>query len=264
MDVCYPETTDWSCRWTAEELADQRADPLVGPQIERSEAFAWSLLAALCAYRIGTCPVTVRPCSLGCGSPSSFRTALVAPVIGWLNPYKRDGVWVNGCGCRSNCSCTALSEVLLPGPVGSVVSVSVDGEVLPRSAYRVDNGGRLVRLDGGTWPVCQDMTASDEDGFAVTYYVGSRPNRLTNAAAGALANEFLLSCEGKECRLPGNVTSMSRSGESYEFAPTDFSNGQTDIPEVNAVIRIYNPYSLKMDAVVASPDSYETRVPTWR
>jgi len=269
MNVCYPTTTDWSCRWTEEELAEQRADPVMGPKIETAEAFAWSLLASLTLYRIGTCPITVRPCAERClPTGGTYRTAIARggntaalPVvqIGMLNPYITGGAWVNGCGCRpGDCSCETLPSVVLPGPVGSIVEVTLDGEVLPRSAYKVLNGNRLVRVDGEDWPGCQDMALSDGTGFSVIYYCGAKQNRMTEAAAGRLANEFLLACAGDECRLPYNVTSMARSGEAYDFEPVDFLEGKTGIFEVDTVIRIYNPNQLKSPVIVASPDSYLT------
>lgn len=274
-DICYPPDTDWSCRWTEEELADQRADTVMGPKIETAEAFAWSLLASLTLYRIGTCPITVRPCAERCAPPGSWRSAPVRgghtsglPVaqIGMLNPYITGGRWVNGCGCRpGGCGCESLSTAILPGPVGSIVEVRLDGAVLPRTAYRVLNGDRLVRTDGEDWPACQDMALSDDAGFSVTYYRGAAPNRMTKAAAGALANEFLLACEGDSaCRLPYNVTAATRSGETYEFDQADFLDGSTGVPQVDAIIRIYNPNRLKSPVIVASPDDYLTTATTWR
>jgi hypothetical protein len=271
--MCYPPTTDWSCKFSAEELIDLRSDPDKSPKLVRAESFAWSLLAALTAYRIGVCPVTVRPCAAGCEPSGGFPVALAggglfrgmpSMTIGSFHPYISGGIWYNACGCRrGDCSCAALSEVFLPGPVGGIESVIVDGVVLPRGSYRVDNGYRLVRLDGEKWPVCQDMTATNEDGFSVTYYRGARPNIMTNAAAGALAAEFYEACQGNACRLPGNVTSVTTQGSSYEFEPTDYPEGKTGIPEVDAVIRIYNPYGLKSAPTVVSPDAPTTRVPTW-
>lgn len=270
MVMCVPDTTDWSCKFSAEELAAMREDPAQAALLDRSEAFAWNLLASLTAYRIGVCPITVRPCALGCEPPGGLNVApvgggrwagLPTMTIGRMAPFISGGLWYNACGCRrGDCSCTELSEVILPGPVGSIVSVSVDGVVLDRTAYRVDNGGRLVRLDGEKWPVCQDMTG---DGFQVRYYRGARPNIMTNAAAGALAAEFYAACQGGACRLPGNVTSMTTQGSSYEFETVDYPDGKTGIPEVDAVIRIYNPYALKMGPIVGSPDAYSTRTPSW-
>jgi hypothetical protein len=268
MTICYPSTTDWSCAFDQAELQALRDVPASAHNLAVSEAFAWYLLASLTGYRIGVCPVTVRPCASRC-APSG--TWLVAPVsrastaalggrIGLLNPFISGGVWYNACGCRDQCECTNLPAVDLPGPVGKIESVMLEGVELDPTAYRVEDGSRLVRTDGEPWPACNDGT------FEVTYYRGAAPNIMIERAAGILAHEFYLSCEGGACRLPSNVVRASRGGESYEFQPTDFPDGQTDIPEVNAVIRIYNPNGLKMPVTMASPETVGTggRMTTWR
>lgn len=165
MTICYPATTDWGCYGDEAEVA-----AIPAPVKARAEALAWYTLAALCAYRIGVCPTTIRPCAARCASHGSWAaapltgahvSALPLQTIGGIyTPYVTAGQWVNSCGCvgADDCSCTSLSEVILPGPVGGIESVVIDGVPLDPNAYRVDNGNRLVRLDGDTWPVCQDMT----------------------------------------------------------------------------------------------------------
>ena len=167
MTICYPDTTDWGCYGTAEEIDQIPADVKA-----RAEGLAWYTLAALCAYRIGVCPTTIRPCAARCATHGSWTAAPVTgahvsalplqTIGGIFTPYVTSGQWVNSGGCSgpSDCSCSSLSEVILPGPVGGIESITVDGAVIPADAYRVDNGDRLVRLDGGTWPVCQDMAKS--------------------------------------------------------------------------------------------------------
>lgn len=262
MSICYPPDTDWSCRYSDEELAGMRGDPVNAAKLERAEAFAWSLLAALTAYQIGTCPITVRPCAAGCAPSGSYAPAyaggraLPIAVIGRPSPFISGGAWYNSCGCSSasECSCGPLSEVELPGPVGSIVSVMIGGREVPPSAYRVDGGNRLTRLDGDLWPTCQDQTLSDEEGFSVTYYRGAAPNIMTRAAAGVLASEFFLACEGDDaCRLPRNVTSVTRAGDSYELEPVSMPEGELNIPEVDAVVRIYNPNGIKTPGRVIVP-----------
>ena len=184
--------------------------------------------------------------------------ALPEATIGRLNPYISGGLWYNACGCgpHSACECDNLSTVMLPGPVGAITNVSIAGVTLPREAYRVDNGGILVRLDGESWPACNDGT------FTVTYYRGAAPNIMTRAAAGALAYEFYKGCKGEECRLPNNVISSTGNGLSYDMEALDVTEGAS-IPEVMAVVRIYNPHNLKSAPAVASPDAYMTRMTTW-
>lgn len=260
LEICTPETN-----WTF--LDDKDLEKLDADQKVLAEQFAWSTLAALCNYRIGTCPISVRPCAERCAPQGTYRPAIAGGgypglqpfVIG--RPYLGGTAWISACGCRpSGCNCSDVQSVVLPGPVGRVVRVMIDGVELPREDYRVLNGTRLVRLDGGTWPLCQDPAAADDEGLVVTYYRGAAPNRMTAFAAGILANEYiLLWAQNAECRLPANLQSMSRSGESYEFGES-FPNGRTGIFEVDSVIEIYNPHGLRSPVIIASPDAYETTV----
>jgi hypothetical protein len=269
LDVCYPDGADWSCEYTDEQIA--ALDPRVKA---RSEALAWSTLAALTGFRLSICPSTIRPCTARC----SPRTWQIAPVTdssspelssgGAFSPYISDGSWYNGCGCSSGdlCSCGALCEVIMPTPVGSIVSVTLDGVELDPSAYRVDNGNRLVRTDGGEcWPSCQNMESnlSEVGTFGVVYYPFVAPNDLFRYAAGVLAAEFYKACSGLNCRLPSGVTSISRAGISMDVQSGLFPGGATGITEVDAIIRIYNPNLLKSPARVLSPDSPRARVSTW-
>src|SRR5690606_37732965 len=173
MALCYPSDTDWGCAFTPEQLATMREDAETLRIMQRAEATAWYTLAALTAYQIGVCPTVVRPCSAGClpagswmeapvsSSSASMGTLPLRTIGRSFTPHMEGGEWVNSCGCTSgdSCSCGPLSEVILPGPVGDIVSVVINGVELPKTAYRVDNGNRLVRQDGGTWPTCQDMAA---------------------------------------------------------------------------------------------------------
>jgi hypothetical protein len=360
VDVCYPDGTDWSCAYTPEEIA--ALDPATK---ERSEALAWSVLSALTGYRVSTCPVTIRPCLARCGWGGTWTEAPVG--MDGLSPFISGGKWYNACGCRDDCSCVSLCEVILPNGVGAVESVVLNGAVLDPTAYRIDNGNRLVRQDGECWPDCQDMSVpatedyfeplegtygtsgrytftregdvvtltvmrdatenlpgtalesrftpldyqtiaqnlstrvtvqhltgtgtflianqvgtpaelvmqyiatpaepsvqGNDDTFTVTYYPGVAPNEMTRYAAGVLANEFYLACSGKECRLPEGVTSVTRAGVTMEVATGMFADGMTGIAEVDAVIRVYNPYALKSRPMVMSPDRKRRgRITTW-
>lgn len=267
MPLCYPPNTDWACAFTAEQLEQMRADPETLRVMERSEAYAWYTLAALTAYQIGVCPTTVRPCAAGCTGGGTWMDAVVTSgstsalptmTIGRsFTPHVLDGQWVNSCGCSSSdaCSCTAVSEVILPGPVGDITEVRVDGVVLAPTAYRVDNGNRLVRQDGGSWPVCQDMSkpADDPGAFTVTYYRGAAPNEITRFAAGALAVEFYNACTNKKCRLPRGTVSVVRNGATIELQPNLIDSIASWI-EVAPVIQMFNPNRLKSAPRVLSPD----------
>lgn len=266
MSICVPDTTDWSC------AADDWVDALDPAVKARAEALSWTTLQALSGYRIALCPVTVRPCSKGC--IEAARTWEVAPVSwggGTFRPgINYNGSWVNSCGCgpRSDCSCGPLQEVLLVGPVGGIAKVTVNGVELTASAYRVDNGNRLVRLDGGTWPVCQDMGASlddiDAQTFGVSYYMGMGPDELSSYAAGVLAVEYAKACNGdKRCALPAGVTQITRQGVTMEVQAGLFPNGYTGIQVVDAWLYSVNPHGLSMSPTISSPDYRPQRMTTW-
>lgn len=264
VDICYPDGTDWLCTYSQEELDEMLADPAVERVMLRAEALAWSTLSALIGYRLALCPVLVRPCLARCMSGGTWDEAPVQRS--WMEgPFISGGRWFNACGCRGDCSCTALCEVVMPTPVGGIASVWMDGALLDPTAYRVDNGDRLLRTDGECWPTCQDMTLAPTEvgSFAVSYYPYLAPNDLLRYAAGVLAAEYFKACSGKQCRLPQGVTSISRNGISMEIPSGLFPNGATGLREVDPIIRIYNPNGLKMPSRVLSPDSSRSRVQTW-
>lgn len=266
-DICWP--VDWSCAdpdWVAGLDDGVKA---------RAEALAASSLRALTGYQVGGCPIRVRPCASGCGNPSGYieapvqggsASALGARVGQWWAHIGVDGNWVNtSCGCRTECSCAYVPEVKLPGPVGEITLVSIDGAVLDASAYRVDNGNRLVRQDGGDWPKCQDMAApaGGEGTFVVEYLQGYPVDGLGSFAAGKLAIEFAQACTGGSCALPTGVQSITRMGVTLEIPTGMFEGGVTGIVEVDAYIRLWNPNALKVPSQVWSPDIGRPRRTTW-
>ena len=263
---CYPPA-DWSCYPGVQSLDDAVK--------QKAELLGWSALNSLIAYQVpgDNCPIVVRPCSKRCtigtwyeshaGSQGQFAGA----SNGVFSPYVGSaGQWINGCGCATDdCSCTVIQQVRLPGPVGAVTKVTLDGAVLDPSAYRVDNGIYLVRQDGQSWPACQDMNAAPGEAqtFTVEYIRGYPVNPLLTMAVGRLAAEFAKACLNQSCALPSNVTAVTRQGVTQEFQQNPFDQGTTGMPDVDAIIRIFNPYGMKTPPRVMSVDVPEGRVQTW-
>lgn len=252
MTICYPSTTDWS------GVTETWLDELPPALRARAEALAWTTLQALTGYALTICPTSVRPCT----KVHAVGTWYEAPVTGTpFGPYvNARGQWVNTCSCGGwiDCACGPAASVRLPGPVGRVLEVKVDGVVVPATAYRVDDARDLVRLDGGLWPVTQDMGKPDSEPgtFSVTYFRGHGPDELTDYAAGRLAIEFARAMKDPaKCKLPAGVTAVTRQGLSMEINTGMFPDGYTGIREVDAVIMALNPYGLKTPPRVASPDS---------
>jgi hypothetical protein len=230
---------------------------------DRSVALASSTLYRLTGYQVGGCPITVRPCKSGCIG-EAIMPIYFSGAGQWMRPHIGiSGLWVNSCGCTTDCSCTVLCEVDLPGPVGRVDEVAVDGIIIDPADYRVDNSTLVWVGDTDCpWPTCQDLSKPDTEPntFSVTYLNSYPVDALGAYAAGTLAWEFAQACVGNKCRLPATVTSISRQGVSMEIAAGSFPDGFTGIREVDAYIALWNPQAIRQRATVWSPDVHSPRV----
>lgn len=244
------------------------ADWATFPPAVQSAATAWAtyILWALTGRQYGPCSLTIRPCGPKCAGPNGYlafpvgsgsTTSVGAP---WMIPWIDNGVWRN-CGCTGGCSCSAPCEVALPGPVAFIDEVMIDGVVLDPSAYRLDNHrgiAVLVRIDGLCWPDCQDMAADNDEvgAFAITYQRGIPVPRAGQIAAGELAGEFAKACQGAECALPQQLSSLSRNGVEVQVVdPASLlADGLTGVANVDLWVRAVNPYRRASRARVLSPD----------
>lgn len=220
---------------------------------DRSYSLAANTLRMLTGYQVGGCPTVVRPCA---ARDLPHYDRYYSPSAGTFMPHINGGNWVNACGCAPRgCSCVELSYVHLPGPVGEVFAVWLDGEQLTPADYIVQ-GDRVYRV-GGRWPVCQDILSdyqSVEGTFAIEYQQGHQVDGDGAYAAGLLAYEFAKACAGKPCALPPTVTSVTRQGLSFTVASEAFPEGLTGIRAVDAYIRRFNPHGLKTPPQVISGD----------
>jgi hypothetical protein len=137
-----------------------------------------------------------------------------------------------------------------------VWQIKVDGILLPVDTYRVDNGNRIVRVDGQPWPSCQHMSrGTDVEGTLAVWYVpGIVPDSTALWAAGVMTCEFSKACSGAKCRLPSSVTSIARQGITMEMSTGMFPDGLTGIREVDAFLTSVNPNALRIPPKVWSPD----------
>lgn len=256
------------CAWPVDPACLSEEWAAMDPAVqERSLSLASATLRRLTGYRVGGCPVTVRPCKAGCAAATtrpSYLDMLGAYSSSGFWPHIEGGVWVNSCGCTGSCSCGAECRVSLPGPVGRVDEVRVDGAVIPPDQYRIDGDGILwTGVTQCPWPTCQDMALGDtEPGtFSVTYLNAWPVDSLGAYAAGVMAMEFAKACVGSnKCRLPAGVTAVSRQGISIEIAAGSFPDGFTSIREVDAYIALYNPTPIRQAPQVWSPDIGRVRV----
>lgn len=241
------------------------ADPALKARVTE---VATEILWALSGRRFGVCPVTVRPCRRPC---ERTLTPMFGPYYGAgsFTPTLLDGAWINGCGqCTTDCSCGPMCEVVLPGPVDSVIEVKVDGVVVPAADYLVYDHHTLVRRDPSEcWPYCQDLGEADTEAgtFSVTYGLGIPVPAAGLYAAELYACELLKACTDGPCRLPRRVTSITRQGVTWSLLdPMEFlDNGLTGLYEVDAWLKAVNPAGLSRGARVYSVDRRPPRRQTW-
>jgi hypothetical protein len=219
--------------------------------------FAVELLGAATLGQFGVCELVARPCTRACAHQLGYS----ALAGGWFAPYLLDGQVYNGCGCVSpaGCGCGDAAIVRLAGPVAEVVEVKVDGAVLDPSAWYLQ-GRALARLDGGRWPLRQDVYAPDtEPGtFSVRYRQGVElPVGGRRALSVLMVELHKARCGDGTCRLPQRVTSIVREGVTYQMLddPSGLLDaGRTGIADVDMWLASINPTRARTRMRVYSPD----------
>lgn len=257
--------TPWTPAWPGGDcnvLLETGAAAISGVAVQAAS----EVLYHATAQRFGVCEVTLRPCRQSC--MSNF------PWHNWWNygtypqPYWWAGTWYNlACGqCPGDsCSCVALEETVLPGPVAYVTEVKLDGVILtPDVDYRVDDYRKLVRLPGGTlWPFCQDMNLPDtEEGtWSITVGFGEPVPALGQLAVGELATEIMKYLLCQDCLLPQGIVDISRQGVSMSIASiTDLlKTGFVNLRMCDLFIRFANPNNLKGRSAVYDLDGPQHR-----
>lgn len=245
------ESPDAGCIWPILYPCEVPDDLPDGVQ-EWSEQMAIEILWAASGRRFGLCTSTYRPCRVGCevGGPRIDAWNLVASG-GWPNrdPWGGSIFALIGCGCSDNCSCTTLESIdLWHKNVREIIEVTIDGDVLAESAYRLSKN-RLIRVDGESWPACQDweVDAGAVGSWSVQYVHGTSVPFGGRVAVGILANELRKSvCGDDECELPRRVQTRTHSGVSVAFIDpmTFLADGLTGLYEVDLWIRSVNPNRL--------------------
>ena len=140
----------------------------------------------------------------------------------------------------------------------SILSVVVDGVVLPASAYHLYDGSLLVRQDGRVWP-CRGPLSSALDlpgTWSIESTHGPLPPRIGLMACRELAIWIAQSFTNKASRVPNRATSVSRGGITVQISRARMEDGtySTGIPIVDDFLNAVNPYGLRRRSRVASPD----------
>src|SRR6266498_2850952 len=121
----------WDVRWPCDISCE--SPTVTGQAVALASATLWGLSGR----QFGLCEVTLRPCRRECYSPWPYGWA----EYSYPQPALVGGQWFNLIcgGCGDNCSCSVLSEVVLPSRTDSVSAVKVDGLTLATTAYRLDD-----------------------------------------------------------------------------------------------------------------------------
>lgn len=226
-------------------------------------------------YPGAACPATVRPAAKPPGLSAIEWAAFTGfgfwPTWGICSgEYPSYGVpWLFRHG-----DCQRPPQVELGAyPVRAVVTVKIDGVVIPDDEYRLDNNRVLVRTlptadtvptERYGWPTCQDLALPDtEPGtFSVAFLHGFDPPAGGVLAAQVLAAELAKAATpGMTSRLPSRVTSIAREGITTNMldAMALIPKGWTGLPDVDLWIRSVNPSQLARRARVWSPDMPSAR-----
>ena len=232
-------------------------------------AAASELIWTLSGRRFGLCTTVLRPCRRECqGMPWPAGSGIWPNV--WAGqtyplPFWWNGQWLNLiCGaCASDCSCSAVEEFVLPGGVYAITKILIDGVELSSSKYRLDDNRLVVRTDGGSWPLCNNLGSNDDQTgtWSVTAQWGEPLPVIGKIAIGELACEFGKYLGGQECDLPESVTSLSRQGVSLTFADPNevLDKGRLGLHFTDMFLSAYNPGGLRARSQVYSVDGPNPR-----
>lgn len=252
---------DWPIQWICEIDAESAA--LTGVAVTAATEVLW----ALSGRQFGLCEITLRPCRRDCDD-GTFWDDFGPPWTGsyYPRPALIGGLWFNlTCGgCAGSCSCSRVSEVVLPAPVHEIVTVKVDGVVVT-GGYRVDNNRLLVRTDGEEWPRCNDLSLDDtEPGtWSVTATYGQVVPDGGHLAMGALACEIIRAVTGGDCKLPAGLQQLVRQGVTISYPDVGelFRQGRTGLYLVDMFLAAWNPDRLRNRSRVYRVDQPTVRRP---
>lgn len=230
---CWPVIACDDTTWNSRTAEDQR----------QAEDRAIATLRMLTAYRVGGCPVRLRPGPLPRCTHRDRYPAYVA--VGTTS--------TGGLSALLGCGCAAPSGYRLPGEPTGVDEVKVDGDVLTADVDYRFLDGVLYRIDG-TWPLSQDLSLPDSVAgtWSITYNPHVAPDEQAQVAAGVLACEYAKSAAGKACALPAGVKQIVRAGVTIDLVTETFPDGLTGIAAVDAFVRRWNPNRL-----VAAPQGID-------
>lgn len=268
--VCYP----WA---EPADIPNQTVVAQMDPDVvTNSLLMASNVLYFLSAKQFaGSCEDTVRPCAriLGVDHGRPIRNGMP-----WWNGIGGSlvGYYIGIGSGQGWCLFNQVEEPdgnLLPSinlgvyPLTGISYITIDGEVIDPTTYRIDNWRSLVRLaDPVTttnpgWPYQQrmDLTPDQPGTFEIQFAYGNVPDQGGVMACAELGYQIALSQSpnlSATCQLPARVRQITRQGVSaMVLDPMDFlDRGKTGLLLCDYWLSAVNKYGLTRRARVLSPD----------
>lgn len=237
----------------------------------RDMAAQWAanFLYVATGRQYGACPKTYRPCREECVPGPNCCGGYASPFlrsVPWRLPGSLD--WINiPCNvCVKGCQCSAVSEVYI-NDVDQVLNVRIDGQDYdPCGIVAVYDRSRIVRIDGGVWPVCQELSKTDGPG---TWFITVSQGRCVPPGGewitGTLMCEFIKACLRRDdCELPRRIQTITRQGVTMGFNDEFENLGmlRTGIWEIDAWIEQARFTGAATPSIV-SPELVRQTEQTW-
>ena len=241
--------TNGPCGWTPTHLHHSAADLAewlaYTPAIRAlADLVASRVLWSSTGRQFGACATIARPVLC----PHYVSEAWVGGSAPWVPVDLGSGDWINW-PSFSSCSRIDPARTKLLGPVNAITSITIGGVLLVPAKYRVDDGEFIVRVDGLSWPLWQDVNlpGTDASAFVVNYTMGIPVPAELLAAAGTYALEYARALDpsgSTACRLPSRAKTITRQGVTIDMVdPTVLlERGLTGLPDVDALIVAFNPH----------------------
>lgn len=221
------DAEDDGCSWPVDpnacDLGELDADT---PLFKASVATASAIMSRLSGFTVGLCTTEVRP--------------------------------LNMCPeCRTWC-CGGADSLRIVGPqhlsVWEVTRVRLGATEYDPESWHFDRSSRMLyRVPPEVWPKRDEKWSApgEGDAFVVDVQTGTPPDAWAMDVAARLTKELYLSCSGKKCRLPSNVTTVTSQGITVRLRDDEVN---TFIPELGAWVSAVNPYGARLPGAVFSPD----------
>lgn len=214
--------------FACEPCCDVDGDETIYQALDVATLILWRLTGR----KFGVCEATVALCP-----PDDCRCG------GMVEPRLVDGKWYNCCADTGGTD----GRLKLPlSPVIGVCSVTMNGVDRTEDVQLVHHK-YLELCDGEAWPTFSGNCGCDsgsqcsvcDPSFTVTYNYGREvPQDLAWATSVLGCELWKRGCDDDSCRLPSNVTTVSRQGVTQQFQDPSsiFASGRTGINEVDMVI----------------------------